>query len=680
VTRFTATKRFTGVVAWAVLALVARPSDARSGLPAARIFTEDGIKHVMLSPDGSWILAHGVQGGLHGLLIQGRGFPSSRAVFSAPERIVQTAWVGRDRYVASFWTRNGHRQLLAGRIVEQTGKIDVEHAWITAPGALVAPLPLVDETVIWAMDYHGRSSLHRVELDELAAFHEQSRFANGRVRLGKQIASLRGSVETWVVDRNGHPRAALRADGDGFTLLTRAEGETHFEEIYRFETADPAAAVQPVSLTLDEERLIVLAYGGGDTMGLFEFDMESGRILEPIFTLEDADVTRALLDPITGELIAAIYTEEGEKRFHYFHNYAHRHLQALRGAFPKQEIAVVSGNAHRTAFIFRVTGPRNPGAYYLLDRSTGETTPIATVSSDLNSDLLVEVEAIEVQSQDGTRIEAFLALPREVGPEGVPLVVEPHGGPIGVRDTKDFDRLVQYLASWGFAVLQVNYRGSEGYGRTFLEAGKRQWAKGIEDDIDAAVEAVLARPQIDASRVCIIGASYGGFSAVASVVRHRNRYRCAATLNGVSDIPLVFEESDCADSERCARFWKDAIGDPDTDRAGLVDRSPAYHVRDIETPIFVSYGTEDVRVDPDHSHRLILMLETLGKEHRVLEIEGAEHGLTMRERAIYARALRRFLTRYLFPGTAFVKDPGDFDATGREPVADPPPDGGQATR
>jgi len=301
-------------------------------------------------------------------------------------------------------------------------------------------------------------------------------------------------------------------------------------------------------------------------MGLFEADME-GAIQGVVFVQDGVDVSNVLIDRIDGELIAAVYYEGGERRFHYFDSYAGRQLEPLREAFPKEEVHVVSANLDHSILVFMVSGPNDPGTYYLLNTSTSETTRIAETVTGVRDRGLVDVETIEVRSKDGTRIEAFLAVPPERGPEGAPLVVRPHGGPIGVRDTKDYDELVQYLASWGFATLQVNYRGSSGYGRAFEEGGKRQWAKGIEDDIDAAVEHVLSRPEIDSSRVCIVGGSYGGFSAVTSIVRHKDRYRCAATLNGVSDIPLVFEESECAESEICAAYWKEHIGDLETSRS-----------------------------------------------------------------------------------------------------------------
>ena len=205
------------------------------------------------------------------------------------------------------------------------------------------------------------------------------------------------------------------------------------------------------------------------------------------------------------------------------------------------------------------------------------------------------------------------------------MVVMPHGGPHDVRDRRQYDPFVQYLASWGFAVLQPNFRGSTGYGLEFQEAIKKEWARGIEDDIDAAVEHAMSMPEIDGDRLCIIGTSYGGFSALASVVRHKDRYRCAISINGASDIPLLYDSSDMGDSKRVMEFYEEYVGDLETEREKLVAVSPAYAVAGIEAPVFMIYGTEDRRVDPDHSHRMLLMLETYGKEHDSLAIEKMRH-------------------------------------------------------
>ena len=167
----------------------------------------------------------------------------------------------------------------------------------------------------------------------------------------------------------------------------------------------------------------------------------------------------------------------------------------------------------------------------------------------------------------------------------------------------------------------------------------------------------MARRDVDAERICIVGGSYGGFSALASIIRHRDRYRCAVTINGVTDVPLSFDSSDFADNEQTLKDFAEVVGNLETERDRLIGISPAYHVDRIRTPVYVIYGTEDRRVDPDHSHRLLLMLETLGKEHETLEVQGAGHAFSQPQWTVVAPALRRFLTGHLLPDRPFVADP-----------------------
>jgi dipeptidyl aminopeptidase/acylaminoacyl peptidase len=489
--------------------------------------------------------------------------------------------------------------------------------------------------------------------------------------MGETLVTLDGSARRWIVDPQGVPRAVSIEKNGRYTILVRDREGRDFREIYAFDLKNESEGVYPLSLSETGDKLIVAAYNGNDTMGLFEFDIEAGGFGEAIFIRDDVDITDVIFDNKNGELIAAVYEVGGERHYHYFESYADRHLATIRAAFPEEGVAVVSSSADREVFVLWVSSPTNPGTYYFHDVNTGEMNLIGAVGQELDRSHLVDVETVEVASEDGTRVEAFLALPNERSEGGAPLIVMPHGGPIGVRDNKDYNPIVQYFASWGFAFLQVNYRGSSGYGRQFEEAGKKQWAQGIEDDIDAAVEYAIARPEIDGTRICIVGGSYGGFSALASVIRHKTRYRCVASLNGVTDVPFSFAGDDCADTEGCLEAFAEVVGDPKTERDKLIEISPAYHVDQIETPVFVIYGTEDRRVDPDHSHRLLLMLETLGKEHESLEVKGAGHSPTKREWELISIALRRFLTRYLFPSMDFVADPIPEADGSREFIAPP---------
>lgn len=629
-------------------------SAASAGLPAEVLFETRGIYGVSVSPTGEWALARGIIRDVHGLLVQRLGSREVKPVLAADEPIHGVHWIGEHTFLITFVSDRGPRYMV-GRLRDANGEIELDRQTILAPGYFVHGLPLVDDTLIWEFEDRGRNSVHRVQLEDLLHY-ERERNLMGSLRVGETLTSISGSAARWVVDREGRPRAALRWEEDAFELLVGETGSDRLRKVHHFEDPEGRDAIWPMSISADGQ-LIVLAYGDSDTMGIYEFDSDAGRLGAKIFDREEVDITDAVFDPIHGDLIAAVFDDDGQRRYHYLESVSGDPLKSLRGRFPTESLEVVGRSADRRVYVLRVSGPTDPGTFYLRDDSKGSLSLVARSGAELDEGRLADVETLEVASADGTRIEAFLTLPRAPEAAGAPLVVHPHGGPIGVRDTTDYDPMVQYLASWGFAVLQVNYRGSSGYGLGFQESGKRQWAQGIEDDVDAAVEAVIARSDIDADRICIMGGSYGGFSALASIIRHENRYRCAVTINGVTDVPLSFDSSDFADNERALKGFAEVVGDVATDRDRLIEISPVYHVDRIRTPVYVIYGTEDRRVDPDHSHRLLLMLETLGKQHETLEVQGAAHSFSEAQWIVVAPAVRRFLTEHLLPDRPFVADP-----------------------
>jgi dipeptidyl aminopeptidase/acylaminoacyl peptidase len=288
----------------------------------------------------------------------------------------------------------------------------------------------------------------------------------------------------------------------------------------------------------------------------------------------------------------------------------------------------------------------DPGAYYRVDLDTRDIREIGKVAPWLQPKDLAQVTALRVKSGDGTEFDAFLAAPPGVARP--PIVVLPHGGPIGVMDGREFSREVQFLAERGMAVLQVNYRGSEGYGKSFLEAGKREWGRGIEDDIDAALAQVIARGAVDEQRMCLAGGSYGGYSALIGVLRHPDRFRCAASFAGVTDIPLMFASSDWSVSPLARKTMAEVVGDPATEYETLKGLSPVYQVDKLRVPVFIAQGSHDVRVHPDHAYRMKAMLELGGKEFEWLMVEDMGHGFdSLEQECAYFKRLRNFLTRRL---------------------------------
>ncbi|MBK7950987.1 MAG: S9 family peptidase [Deltaproteobacteria bacterium] len=628
----------------------------RAGESAENFFPRSGLTLVRVSPNGRWIAAVAHRGEKWLVVVQQVGKGRIASVLEA-DWVRQLVWEAPDTLMAEAGTKSGNRQYVVARLRDAGATIGIDRKSIHAPGWLVDSLPLVADQLLWEFEYNGWTSLHRISVRELLDFNALHRTSPKSVEIAEKLAIVNGSTVTarWVIDREGKPRAALRRDKSGFGLMMPAHGTGPLETVYRWSDSEPGREIMPVGLSRDGTRLIVSAYNERDTRGLWEFDPKKGGVGEEVFVDPDFDVEAIVEDPLTGDLVAAVYYRSGELRYHYFPEYRDRFLSKLPDVWRSKPVQILSGTADRQVFAFLDSSDENPGDFYIRDRA-GQVHLVGRRGENVGRERLVPVESFRVKSRDGTEVEGFLTLPRgRSGP--VPLVVMPHGGPQDVADDREYDGFLQYLAHWGFAVVQINYRGSSGYGLEFSELGKKEWARGIEDDIDAAVEYVMALPSVDEDRVCIEGGSYGGFSALASVIRHRDRYRCAISLNGVTDIPFLGISSDYSDSKSAMKSFERVIGDLETERDKLIEASPAYHVEDLNVPILIVYGTDDRRVDSDHAHRMLLMLELHGKPHQFLEIEGAEHSPNRDEWIIYARAVRRFLSEHLLEDDEYVPDP-----------------------
>ncbi len=640
----------------AILAtMVLVSSSARAGESAEAIWAGPGLRFVTVDPSGDWIAAIAHRGEEESVVVQRIGMPTLGSVVTE-KGIIGITWDGPGTLVVEAVTPAERYTVHVVSLAVTGERIVPRHRRIAAPGRLVDALPLVPEKLLWLTRGREFTSVHRLTIDELVDFARQNKLMGGTFHIGERVAMAKGHhSDHWVVQRDGTPRAGLRYMDDFTGLMISPDGRKKVNTAYRWTDREGELAVRPVGLTPDERSVLVLAYNGKDKFGLYEWDAKKSAPGDPVFVHPDYDLSGVLLDPLTSDLVAAIYDAAGEKRFHYFDEYRARYLSRLPEEWRRESIEILSGSADRQVLALLDASATNPGDFYVRDRA-GNVHLVGRKAENVDRTKLSPVDSFKAKSKDGVEVESFLALPKEARGRA-PLVVMPHGGPIGFHDSREYDPLVQYLTSWGFAVVQVNYRGSSGYGIEFEKLGARQWARGIEDDIDAAVEKAMADPRVDPERICIFGWSYGGFSAFASVIRHEERYRCAISGNGVSDIPLQGEAADYADSKQAMEFFEDYIGDLETEREKLIEVSPAYQVDALATPTLIIQGTDDRRVDPDHAHRMALMFELYDKPFELLEIEGAEHGPERDEWIIVARTLRRFLTAHLMPEAEFVPDP-----------------------
>lgn len=641
--------------AWLLVGLIGLmcASGPAAAIKPILVFHDPSIQQISVSPTGTWVVGVLRHGEAHGISAQRPGDGVTYPIFASRDRIVGLTWVGPDSVYVS-WASDRWSRRFGGviRLRTEGGVIFGDELRLGSRGELVSGLPDEDEVVLWAEWERDRSNVYRTTVDRLTLTASLGRSNSRDAEEVERVASVRKPVARWVTDMQGRVRAYVSRtwdEGPQIVVGHRSDASDGWDEVWRSDDLDQEEIV-PVGFTAGGSRLIVTAYAGRNTRGLHELDPATGAFGDVLFARPDVDVTGALFDHARSGVIAAEYVLGGQVRYAYLEGYAERHLAGVKAHVDGDGVAVTSSSLDHRYFILLETGPRNPGTFYFFAKESGFWAKVGERLVGVSADDLVDCRSIFAHATDGTRVEGFLTLPHSRTGSRPPLVVLPHGGPIGVADGATFDPLPQYLALLGFAVLQVNYRGSGGYGKEFMEAGLGQWGQAIEDDIDAVVQAVVDEGSIDPDRMCIVGGSYGGYSALMSAIRRPERYRCVATLNGVTDIPLMFQGSEWSHTEYWVERMRSLVGgDPESDYDALAALSPVYHVGELAAPVLIAHGTRDRRVDVEHAHRLRAMLEAHGKPYDWLLVGGGEHSPTATEWVRYAIRLAGFLQQHIGP-------------------------------
>jgi dipeptidyl aminopeptidase/acylaminoacyl peptidase len=321
-------------------------------------------------------------------------------------------------------------------------------------------------------------------------------------------------------------------------------------------------------------------------------------------------------------------------------------FQSLTAKLPKYEISVAGRNKAEDMFIIRTYSDRSLGAYYLYEKATDKLTKLSDVSPWLREEDLAEMKPIFFTSRDGLKVHGYLTVPKGSEAKNLPVVVNPHGGP-WYRDAWGFNPEVQFLANRGFAVLQINFRGSTGYGRKFWESSFKQWGKEMQNDITDGVNWLIKQGIADPARVAIYGASYGGYATLAGLTFTPDLYACGVDYVGVSNL-FTFMET-------LPPYWKpylemmyEMVGDPEKDKTEMEATSPVFHVDKIKAPLLVIQGAQDPRVNIAESNQIVEALKKRGVvvEYIVKENEG--HGFANEEnRFVVYEAMEQFLKKHL---------------------------------
>jgi dipeptidyl aminopeptidase/acylaminoacyl peptidase len=467
---------------------------------------------------------------------------------------------------------------------------------------------------------------------------------NGEMKMAAQNP---GHVDHWVTDHKGRVLAATETDGVNATLLTRADEKAPFKKVL---TTNFREHLSPQFYTFDNKELYVASNIGRDKQAIVKINPATAKETGMIYQNPEVDVDSLAFSKKRRVLTYVTYTTSKQQR-KYLDQPTEKMFTAVEQKLPGYLVVGVGNDHDENQFIMSATSDRTPGFRYLCNAKTGELTKLAEVAPWLKADQLANMKPIEYKSRDGLTIQGYLTLPAGREAKNLPVVVNPHGGP-WARDEWGYNPEVQFLANRGYAVLQMNFRGSTGYGRKFWEASFKQWGKTMQDDITDGVQWLIKEGIADPKRVAIYGGSYGGYATLAGVTFTPDLYAAAVDYVGVANL-FTFMNTIPPYWKPFLEMFHEMVGDPEKDKDLLAAASPVMHADKIKTPLFVAQGAQDPRVNKNESDQMVEALKKRGVDVEYMVKDNEGHGFHNEEnRFAFYEAMEKFLDQHLHPATA----------------------------
>ncbi|MBK7028289.1 MAG: S9 family peptidase [Bacteroidales bacterium] len=459
------------------------------------------------------------------------------------------------------------------------------------------------------------------------------------------LAENPGNIQSWMTDHEGKLRLATAiVDGVNTSILFR---ETEADEFKTVLTTSFKESLSPMFFTFDNKNLYASSNLGRDKQVIVEFDPRTGKEVKVLYENTDYDVDGLFYSKARKVLTAARYTSWKRER-HFFDKEFENMVSDLKKELGDIDFGFVSNNKAEDKYIVYSFSDKSMGSYYIYDRTANKLDKITDIGPWLDENEMASMVPVEYKSRDGLTINGYLTLPKGYtmdNAKDLPVVVN-HGGP-WVRDGWGFNPEVQFLANRGYAVFQMNYRGSTGYGRKFWEASFKEWGKKMQDDITDGVNWLVEKGIADKSKVAIYGGSYGGYATLAGVTFTPDLYAAAVDYVGVSNL-FTFMNT-------IPPYWKpmldmmyEMVGDPVKDSVLMKEASPVFHVDKIKTPLFVAQGANDPRVNKAESDQMVEALKKRGIEVQYMVKDNEGHGFGNEEnRYDFYNAMEKFLSEHL---------------------------------
>lgn len=459
-----------------------------------------------------------------------------------------------------------------------------------------------------------------------------------------------GKVSGWLLDHNNVIRVATAYDVDPQnkrirqTVYHRDTDKSPWKMIHQAYD-DEGKQMTPLNFDFDNKTLIVAGrFHGRDKSAVFTWDFAKQDVADLIAEHAQADVESLLIDEVRQKIIG-VFVEGMKSEIIYFDEDYAKLQASLNASFSGQDV-YFSWRGNKA--IVTTTGEQNVGAIYFFDTEKKTMEPLFTVKPELEGRKLSEKKVIHYAARDGLDIPSYLTLPEGVTPKALPLVAFIHGGP-HTRDSEGYDPMAQMLASRGYAVFQPQFRMSTGFGWKHHTAGWKQWGLAMQDDITDGIEYLVKQGIVDKNRVCIIGASYGGYATMYGLVKNPDLYKCGVNWVGVTDVKMLFTVN-WSDMSGPVMDNMGALmhGDPKTDEAYFKKSSAIDNADKIKAPVLMAYGSEDYRVPLIHGEKMRDKLLAQGNTVEWMVMVGEGHGWRKESNNIlWGEKVLSFINRYI---------------------------------
>ena len=466
----------------------------------------------------------------------------------------------------------------------------------------------------------------------------------------RRVGLLPLAKASGITDNNGEVRFATAINEQNQLEVSYKNVDSNQWERWLptgFEGNNP----RPLSFAQDNNSVYLLANAGTGTQALYLFDLKL-KTTKKLVHNPLVDISQLMWD-FSGRRVVGVGTELGLPHYQYIdvtNKKAVLHQQLLK-TFKNASVQITSATTDASKVIAFVYSDVNPGEYYLFDTVQNNAQKLISKRNWIDPNTMANKTPLTIKSRDGVLLHAYLTKPpvfnktSKAGINRLPMVVLPHGGPHGVRDHWGFDWQVQLLANRGYAVLQVNYRGSNGFGLAFEHSGRGKWGTVMQDDLTDATHLMIKNGVADKNRICMFGTSYGGYAALMGAVREPELYRCVIGSAGVYNLPMLFEKGDMADRKNGLAYLKTVLGENTQD---LKRRSPVYHASKIKAQVLLIHGAHDKRAPMAQADSLKAALDAIGKPYQWLELSDEAHSyFDETNRLLVYKTVLEFLQKHI---------------------------------